>query len=79
MNCFTNPIRQNRGYCKTLARLLNIDDSCLFNIVCIPCNAKLKIKHDAEVVRYSTIVDKIQSYKIYDNLIKNNNIDKNLR
>jgi hypothetical protein len=83
-----NPIRQNYGHCKALEELLNINISNIYNIVCIPSNAKIKIKDDGEVVRYDTIIDKILSYKeekidnvdeIYNILIKNNIKDKNIR
>ena len=78
---YTNPIRQNYGHCKALTELLDIDEFKVHNIVCIPSKARLKIKHDGELVRYDTIVEKIRSYnkviidnydEIYDILIKNN-------
>ncbi len=82
---YINPIRQNYGHCKALASLLNLDDSKIYNIVCIPSNAKLKVEHDGELTRYNTIVDKIMSYnkevinnsdELYDKLIKYNIKDK---
>lgn len=85
---YTNPIRQNYGHCKALEELLNIDVSNIFNIVCIPSKARLKIKHDGELVGYDTIADKILSYKeekinnvseVYDRLIKSNMKDKKLK
>lgn len=85
---YTNPIRQNYGHIKSLEQLLRIDESKIYNIVCIPSNVKLKIKHDGEVVRNYEIVDKILSYKnrVIDNpdkfvkIINDNNIkDKNIR
>jgi hypothetical protein len=85
---YTNPIRQNYGHVKALSELLNIDESKIFNIVCIPSKAKLKIKHDGELVRYSTISDKILSYKepiidnadeIVETIEKNNITDKIVR
>ncbi len=88
---YTNPIRQNYGHVKSLAELLNIDESKIYNIVCIPSKAKLKIKHNGELVRYNTIVEKILSYKdividnpneilkiINDNNIIDNNKKKNI-
>lgn len=68
---YTNPIRQNYGHIKSLSELLNIDESKIFNVVCIPSNAKLNIEHDGELVRYDTLADKILSYK--EVLIKNVN------
>lgn len=68
---YTNPIRQNYGHCKALAELLNINESNIYNIVCIPSKAKLKIEHDGELVRYDTIVNKIMSYS--EEKIKNVN------
>lgn len=59
---YSNPIRQNYGHVKSLSKLLNIDESKIYNIVCIPSRANLKIKHDGEIVRYDTIANKIQSY-----------------
>ena len=85
---YTNPIRQNYGHVKALAELLNIDESKIFNIVCIPSNAKLKIKHDGELVTNITIVDKIKSYQdilitnpqeIVATLTNNNITDKNTK
>ena len=79
---YTNPIRQNYGHVKALSELLKIDESKIYNIVCIPSKAKLKIEHDGELVRYDSLVNKILSYneeKIDNveeiiNLIKTNNI-----
>lgn len=85
---YTNPIRQNYGHVKALSELLNIDESKIINIVCIPSNAKLKIKHDGELVNNLTIVEKITSYQnsLIDNvneivsIIKKSNItDKNIK
>ena len=82
---YTNPIRQNYGHCKALAELLNINESNIYNIVCIPSKAKLKIEHDGELLRYDTIVNKIMSYseekiknvnELYDILIENNVKDR---
>lgn len=85
---YINPIRQNYGHCKALSELLNMDESKIFNIVCIPSNAKLKIEHDGEIVRYNTIVEKILSFKkevlenteeIYNKLVSNNIKDKKIK
>ena len=85
---YTNPIRQNYGHCKAIAELLNIDESKIYNIVCIPSKAKLKIEHDGELVRYDTIVDKILSYneekinnvnELYITLIKSNVKDRKIK
>ena len=66
---YSNPIRQNYGHVKALSELLGIDESKIYNVVCIPSRAKLRIEHDGELVRYDTIVDKILSYdkEIVDN------------
>ena len=85
---YTNPIRQNYGHCKALAELLNLDDAKIYNVVCIPSKARLKISDDGEVTRYYTLVDKILSYQneiidnpddIYNCLIQNNITDKKIR
>jgi len=86
---YTNPIRQNYVHVKALSELLNIDESKIFNVVCIPSKATLKVEHDSELVGYYTLVDKILSYKkviiknvdeiveiINKNNIKNKNIKK---
>ena len=68
--------------------MLNIDESKIYNIVCIPSKAKLKIEHDGELVRYDTIVDKIMSYneekisnvnELYNTLIKSNVKDRKIK
>lgn len=66
---YTNPIRQNYGHVKALSGLLSIDESKIFNIVCISSKARLKIEHDGELVRINTIIDKIKSYS--DEIISN--------
>ena len=79
---YTNPIRQNYGHVKALAELLNLEESKIYNVVCIPSKATLNIQHDGELTRYSTLYDKIISYneEIIDNVfdlyefISNNNI-----
>lgn len=67
---YSNPIRQNYGHVKALSELLNMDEKKVFNIVCIPSTAKLKIKHDGELVRNYTLIDKVLSYKkeVIDNV-----------
>ena len=86
---YTNPIRQNYGHVKALCELLNISESKVFNIVCIPSkNVKLEIEHDGEVTTGLTINDKITSYKekiidnideLKDKIIINNIVDKDMR
>lgn len=83
-----NPIRQNYGHVKSLCELLNMDEDKIYNIVCIPSGAKVRVKDDGEVTRYNTIVNKILSYKevVIDNvdqvvdIINRNNIkDKQIK
>ena len=71
-----------------MAELLNIEGSKIYNIVCIPSNAILKIKHDGELVRYNTIVDKITSYddkkidnvnQLYKKLVESNIKSKKIK
>lgn len=85
---YTNPIRQNYGHVKAISELLNIDESLLYNIVCVPSMAKLKIEHDGELVRNYNILCKIFSYQdvvfynideIVDIINKNNIKDKKIR
>ena len=85
---YENPIRQNYGHVKGLSELLNIDESKIFNIVCIPSTAKLNIEHDGELTRNYTLVERILSYnKVIinnvdeiTNIINSNNItDKNIK
>ena len=85
---YENPIRQNYGHVKALSELLNIDDSKIFNIVCIPSTAKLNIEHDGELTRYDTLLDRIMSYKeviipnvneIVEIINQNNIIDDNIK
>ena len=75
---YSNPIRQNYGHVKALSELLKIDETKIHNIVCIPSNARLKIEHDGELVRYDTIVSKILSYKkeVLSNIDELSNIIK---
>lgn len=58
-----NPIRQNYGHVKGLCTILNLTENEVFNIVCIPSNAKLNIQDDGEVTRYDTLNRKILSYR----------------
>ena len=61
---YENPIRQNYGHVKSICELLNLDESKVFNIVCIPSRyVKLKIKHDGELTTYGTIVERITSFQ----------------
>ena len=66
---YSNPIKQNYGHIKQLAKLLDIDESLIINIVSIPSKATLKIKDDGEVCRYYNLAEKILSY---DDLIIDN-------
>ena len=85
---YENPIRQNYGHVKALEDVLQIDENKIFNIVCIPSGAKLRIDHDGELVRYGNIVKRIESHKeilidnvdeIVNKLNYNNITDKSLR
>ncbi len=86
---YTNPIRQNYGHVKAICELLNISESKVFNIVCIPSkNVKLNIKHDGELTTSVDINEKIMSYKeeiidnvdeLKDKIIINNIVDKDKR
>ncbi len=79
---YENPIRQNYGHVLAVCDLLHLKEDKVFNIVCIPSNAKLKIKDNGETQRNTTIVGKIITYNehIIDNvdeivnIIKKNNI-----
>ena len=79
---YENPIRQNYGHVLAICELLHLKEDKVFNIVCIPSNAKLKIKDNGETQRNTTIVGKIITYNehIIDNadeivdIIKKNNI-----
>ena len=85
---YTNPIKQNYGHVISICELLNIDESKVFNIVCIPSRAKLKIEDDGETTRINNILDKITSYKdkiidnieeIYNKILSCNITDKKIR
>ena len=85
---YNNPIRQNYGHVKSLSKLLSIGEDKIYNVVCIPSRAKLKINHDGELVGYYDIKEKILSYKdiVIDNveelvdIINRSNIkDKNIK
>ncbi len=66
---YTNPIRQNYGHVKAICEFLNLEETKVFNIVCIPSRAKLNIEHDGELTRNYNIADKIYSFK--DEIIDN--------
>ena len=85
---YENPIRQNMGHVKALAELLNMDESKIFNLVCIPSDAHLDIKHDGELTRYDTLLERIVSHnqiiinnpnEIANIIISNNIIDEKIR
>lgn len=85
---YTNPIKQNYGHVISICELLNIDESKVFNIVCIPSRAKLKIEDDGETTRINNILDKITSYKeeiidnieeVYNKILSCNITDKKIR
>ena len=85
---YTNPIRQNYGHVKALSSLLNIDEMKIFNVVCIPSRARLKIDHDGELTRLGTLISKITSYQneiisntdeIVNEIIKNNITDQSIK
>ena len=74
---YTNPIRQNYGHCKAIAELLNIDESKIYNIVCIPSKAKQKISNVNEL--YNTLIkSNVKDRKIKKEHIENikTNIEK---
>lgn len=85
---YTNPIRQNYGHVISICELLNMDESKVFNVVCISSTAKIKIKDDGETTRIDTLLDKILSYNneiidnvddIYNKILSSNIIDKKIR
>ncbi len=58
-----NPIVQNNGHIIFLSKLLKLDKTKFFNVVCVPSNAKLHIKNDGELSRYSNVLTKIIPHK----------------
>jgi len=60
---YENPIAQNYGHIKFLSSFLNTDEKKFINLVCISSRAKLKIKHDGELVNCYTINDMIKSHQ----------------
>lgn len=85
---YTNPIRQNYGHILSICKLLNVDKSKVFNIVCIPSSAKINIKNDGEIARIYNLNSKILSKKdvmfnnidnIVNILLKSNITNKRIR
>ncbi len=85
---YLNPIRQNYGHVKSICELLNIEEDKVFNIVCVPSTAKLKVENDGELTRYYNLTERILSYKteiidnpeyIYNFLYNANITDKEVR
>lgn len=83
-----NPIHQNYGHIKALEELLKIPENKFISIVCIPSNAKLKIRSKSHVLKLYELNQIILSYQdviidhyktIYDTLLKENIIDKSER
>ena len=71
-----------------LCNLLNMDESKIFNLVCIPSDAHLDIKHDGELTRYDTLLERIASHnqiiinnpnEIADIIARSNITDENIR
>jgi hypothetical protein len=85
---YTNPIKQNYGHVISICELLNIEESKVFNIVCIPSRARLKINDDGETTRINNIIEKIISYndviieneeELYNIIVNSNITDKKRR
>lgn len=85
---YENPIRQNYGHVKVISEVTNITEKYIHNLVCISSTAKLKIKHNGELVNCYTINDSIKSYKeevinnyneIYELLMNLNIKDKRIK
>ena len=42
--------------------MLGLGEDKVFNVVCIPSRARLKVGHDGELTRYGSLLDKIRGY-----------------
>lgn len=79
---YENPIRQNYGHVLGVCELLGLDENKVFNVVCIPSRAVLKVDDDGELTRYETLLPKIKRYNIevldnvseIVNIIKSSNV-----
>lgn len=60
---YENPIRQNYGHVKCIQELLHLNNKQVFNIACLMGNGTTNIKHDGELTRYDTIIERIMSYE----------------
>ena len=85
---YENPIKQNYGHIKVISEITGIPEKYIHNLVCISSTAKLKIKHDGELVNCYTINNYIKSYKeevinnyneIYELLVNLNINDKRIK
>ena len=59
---YINPINQNYGHVKCVQKILDLDDSQIFNIICMTGYIKVKAKYEELADTYD-IVDKIISYR----------------
>lgn len=73
---------------KCVCDLLGIGEDKVFNVVCVPSRAKLKVEHDGELTRYGSLVERIKWHdkvvlddvdSVVDEIRKGNVIDKDVR
>ncbi len=87
---FYNPIYQNYGHVKALANTLNLNEDIFIPVVCFSNQVKLKINIKKNIITvlddiknviktYQTIIIKEDIYKIRENILKLNIIDRKIR
>ena len=82
-----NPIHQNYGHMKSLAKTLDLSDNMFIPIVCIPSGAKVNVKAKKHIARINNLNSIILSYtsnilpdyiNIYNKLLSLKITDKNI-
>lgn len=59
---YENPIKQNYGHVKCIQELFGLNDNQVINLVFLTDKSKINIKHNGELTRSSTIINRIMSY-----------------
>jgi len=89
-NYFMNPIHQNYGHVKSLAKLLNIDESYFIPIVCFSNQVKLRVRFNKnivtqldllvkEILKYDKVICYMDREKIKGSILRYDIVDKKER
>ncbi len=86
---FLNPVHQNYGHIKSLLNIVDLEEDKFISVICFSNQAKVDVKSSClitqtdyllkDILKYDKVIVKSDLKEIYDIILANDILDKNLR